>query len=372
MIPQIDVATLSPQAQKIVAPTAPEKLQEVAARGVAPGIRPAEIVSILVLLSASPRASVRDTAQKTLGGLPDQLLAGALLSELHPLAIDALARAYIGRIDVLEKLVAMPGIAIDTIEELAKSGTEAVTELVATNEDRLLRNPHVIELLYLNKHTRMSTADRLVELAVRNGIELGGIPAWKEVATAIQDELIPEPSPEPTPDDLLFQETQALSEQLTADVFDDTCDETEDGQEVVKEKFLPLYKRLGDMTISQKIRRATLGSKEERALLVRDRNRLVASAAIRSPMIQEDEVMQFSRNRNLSEDVLRIIATTPEWMKSYVIKKNLVENPKTPVMIATRLITQLREADLRHIAKSKNVSGAIQDAARRHLDRRKH
>jgi len=65
------------------------------------------------------------------------------------------------------------------------------------------------------------------------------------------------------------------------------------------------------------------------------------------------------------------IATTPEWTKSYQIKRNLCENPKTPVSIATRLVQHLRESDLRHLSKSKNVTGPVQDAARRHLDRRK-
>ncbi len=48
-----------------------------------------------------------------------------------------------------------------------------------------------------------------------------------------------------------------------------------------------------------------------------------------------------------------------------------MENPKTPVPVATRLIQHLREADLKSVAKSKNVTGAVKDAAKRHLDRRK-
>jgi hypothetical protein len=36
------------------------------------------------------------------------------------------------------------------------------------------------------------------------------------------------------------------------------------------------------------------------------------------------------------------------------------------------LVTHLREHDLRMIAKSKNVTGPVQDAARRHLERRRH
>jgi hypothetical protein len=40
--------------------------------------------------------------------------------------------------------------------------------------------------------------------------------------------------------------------------------------------------------------------------------------------------------------------------------------------MSARLIPLLRDADVRQLAKSKNISGAIQEAARRHLDRKKH
>ena len=53
------------------------------------------------------------------------------------------------------------------------SAREGVCELIATNEERLLAHPAIIEKLYLNKNSRMSTADRILELAVRNDIELG-------------------------------------------------------------------------------------------------------------------------------------------------------------------------------------------------------
>lgn len=373
MIPALDPAQLQGPAQKIAAPTAPPKLQEMAAKGIAPGVKPADMVALLVILSASDRPSVKETAEKTLAALPDPLLNGALaVGDLHPAVIEALARAYPERLEVLEKLIAMPQIHGETVEELAKTGSEAVTELIATNEDRLLKNQRIIELLYLNRRTRMSTADRLIDLAVRNGLTLTGIPAFKEAAAAIQDELIPMASDEPTPDDLLFQETQELAERLAAETAadEDTHRLNDTGEEEVADKFAPLYVRIANMTMSQKVRRAILGTKEERMLLVRDRNRVVATAAIRSPLLQENEVVLISRNRNMSEDVLRVIATSPEWTKSYGVKKNLIENPKTPTSISTRMITQLREADLRHLAKNKNVPGAVQEAARRHLGRR--
>jgi hypothetical protein len=370
MIPpsSIDLSALSPPAQKIL--SAPPKLKEMAARGIAPGIRPAEMISVLALLAAEKEGNAAEIADKTLSALPEQLLAGALSSDLHPAAIDALARRYTGRLDVVEKLLGMPRVHVETVAELARTGSEAVTELVAINEERLLASPRIIELLYMNKSTRVSTSDRLVDLAARNGVELAGIPAWREAAAAIEGELIPEPSEEPTPDDILFKETQALSEKLSSEVDEDTHVEPEPGKEVVKEKFLPLYKRIAQMTMSQKIRRAMIGSREERMLLVRDSNRVVASAAVRSPLLQEPEAVLIARNRNVSDEVLRVIGSSPEWMKSYSVKKNLVENPKTPPNIATKLVQHLRENDLRQISRSKNVTGAVQEAARRHLSRR--
>jgi hypothetical protein len=375
MIPPIDIASLSAPAQKLLQPSAPPKLQEMAARGIAPGIKPADMLAILIVLSASDRPALKETAEKTLSALPEPLLAAALGVDLAPAAVDVLARTCVDRMDVLEKLVAMPQIAMETLEAVARSGGEQATELLAVNEERLLAHPRLIELLYLNKNTRMSTADRIVELATRHHLELTGIAAWKEASAAIQNELVVEPGGEPTPDDILFQETQALAESLAHDAPsveepEDTHAEVEEGKEVVKDRFVPLYKRIADMSVTQKIRRAMLGTREERMLLVRDTNRLVSSATVRSPLMKEDEAALLSRNKNINEEVLRIIASTPEWLRSYLVKKNLVENPKTPILIASRLVQQLRESDLRQIAKSKNVTGAVQEAARRHLNRR--
>ena len=370
MIPPLDPAALSPQAQKILSASAPEKLQEMAARGVVPGIRPGEIPSILLLLAGSERPAVRATAQKTLTKLPEPILQGALSSDLPAKVIDRLVVSYADRVEVLEKLLAMPSVAAESIAELAGICSETVAELVSTNEERLLAHPRIIERLYMNRNTRMSTANRLVELAARNGIALTGIAAWEEVLAAIKEELIPEPTPEPTPDDIAFKAAQELAERLAAAEDEDTHEQLEDGEEELKKKFLPLYASVAQMTVTEKIRAAMLGSRELRMLLVRDRNKIVATAAVRSPLMQESEAALIARNRNMATEVLRIIGTTPELVKSYTVKKGLVENPKTPLMIAQRMVQHLREADLKQLAKSKNVTGPVKDAARRHLERR--
>jgi hypothetical protein len=272
----------------------------------------------------------------------------------------------------MEKLLAHPAIPLPAVALAAAAASEAVAELIATNEQRLLAFPEIIEKLYMNKATRMSTADRVLELAVRNRIELTGIAAYKEAATAIGMELISEPSPEPTPDDVLFQQVAKTSEQLAVDAArEDThrFDEQK-GEEVVEDKFLPLHAQLATMTVSQKIRRAMLGNATDRLLLVRDSNRLVAAAVVKSPGIQENEIVRIAASRNVSEDVLRTIAMDKEWTRSHQIKLNLVQNPRTPFAFAAKLLQHLREHELKALAKSKNVAGAVSTAARQQLSRR--
>jgi hypothetical protein len=218
----------------------------------------------------------------------------------------------------------------------------------------------------------MSTADRILELAVRNNVELHGIAAYKEAATAIGMELIAEPAPEPTPDDLLFKKAEITEAQVALDAANEDThriDETT-GEEVAKEQVFSLSYEISQMTISQKIRKAMLGDAAARGILLRDPNRLVSTAAIKSPKIQENEVVRIAASRNVSEDVLRIIATSQEWAKSHQIKLNLVSNPRTPFAFASKLIMHLREGELKTLAKSKNVSGAVSTAAKQQLSRR--
>lgn len=369
-LPSIDTRTLSGPAQKILDANAPPALKTMAARAIAPGLRPGDAATVVFLLSQTSDPSIADLARTTLSSLPLPILNGALSSDLEPLVIAKLAELYAGEAHVVEKLLAMPRIAASTVAEIAGSCDEAITEVIAINEERLLAHPVIIERLYLNKKTRMSTADRIVELAVRHRKELN-IPAYAEVAQALMSELIPEPSPEPTPDDLLFRETIELGESLSDDAKKGEVQEVNDeGEEKIRDKFIPLWVKLGTMTIAQKIRAASLGSAAERALLMREPNRVVAEAAIRSPLVQEPEIVAASASRLVSEDVLRIIGHSKEWTRNHQVKVNLVMNPRTPFIIASKLVGHLRDNELRAIAKSKNVKGAIAKLARQQLQRK--
>jgi hypothetical protein len=370
MTPAVDLTTLPTTAQRILDPAGPAPMRAMAAKGIIPGLKPGEVVTVLALLSEWPDPALAETARKTLGNLPKPVLDGALAAEMPAGVVDAMADAYIKNEEVIGHLLESKTITPETVAHIAAKGTESMCEHIATNEARMLEHQIIIEALYMSKATRMSTADRVLELAVRNGLTLN-IPAFKEAAAAIQMELIPEPSAEPTYDDILYKQAEQLAESVVLDLLnEDTHVLTEEGVEQVGDKCKPIWVQLAQMTVTQKIRRAQLGSSAERMMLVRDTNRLVASAAIRSPLMQEPEVIRISSSRAIDEDILRTIANNREWTRSYQIKLNLVMNPRCPFMFAAKMIPLLRESDLKAIAKSKNVSGSVATAARQHLQRK--
>ena len=130
-------------------------------------------------------------------------------------------------------------------------------------------------------------------------------------------------------------------------------------EEEPQKKFESLYSRVMEMPISEKIKLATLGNKEARNLLIKDPNRLIILAVINSPKLTDQEVVSYAANRNLSKEVPRLIANKKEFMKNYNVKLALVQNAKTPVPTALKILGSLREKDLRNISKSKNVSTII-------------
>ncbi len=138
--------------------------------------------------------------------------------------------------------------------------------------------------------------------------------------------------------------------------------------ELSEEESESLYHRIMNMGVAEKIKLAFLGNKEARSILVRDPIKMVAVAVVKSPKIREDEIEAISKSRQVCEDVLRQIAATKEWVKSYTIKLNLANNSKTPVPIAMKFLPHFREPDLRKLAKNKNIPAALATQARRLAD----
>ena len=100
---------------------------------------------------------------------------------------------------------------------------------------------------------------------------------------------------------------------------------------------------------------------------MRDTNKLIQLAVIGSPKITESEVLLIASNRQINDEVLRQIATKREWMKNYQLKLALVSNPKTPLPIALKQVSFLKQRDLALLAKSRAIPRPIVIVAQQRL-----
>jgi len=370
----VDVSALPPGVQKVCGPQAPPQLKQMAASGLAP-LGPTDLVTALYVLAFDADAAIAKQAQGSLEKVPENVLHGALEQDLGVGVLDGLARLLVGKGSAVERLLLNQVVADETVCWLVPNvRTERLLEIVAGNEQRLLRAPEIIEALYMNKHTRMSTVDRAVELAVRNGIELTGIPTFAEIKAAIEGELIVEAEEEPTPDDLIFTSVLAaedladLSEDLVEDALESTAGQEQETE--TEKRVKSAEQSLANLTVSQKIRVAMLGNASQRSILIRDSNKMVSMAVLKAPGIGESEVIRYAQARSLPEEAIRYIASRREWTKQYQVKLNLVKNPRTPLQDAMRFLNHLRPNDIRGLMTSRDVPQAISRAAKSLRDKR--
>ena len=109
---------------------------------------------------------------------------------------------------------------------------------------------------------------------------------------------------------------------------------------------------------------------EERTILVRDTNKVVALSVLKNPRITEQEVESIAAMRNVSDEVLRAVGMSREWSKSYTVAAALVRNPRTPPGISTNFVPRLTNRDLKFLATDKNVPEIIRRNAKRTYDLR--
>jgi len=347
--------------QRFCDPKGPTAARVMAAKGLVP-VRGNDQVFLLAQLAADDTPEVKSTAKKTLAGLPDAVVLPAAEAALPAAVLGMLADMFGDHQEVLTRVAGNPATHDHTVEQIARGAGESLCERIAVNEARLIKAPRIIEALYKNRNTRMSTADRLIELAARHNLDLTGIPAFKEHLEALQGQLIPEPSDELLPQDEAFARSLAADGGDDADG-DEVFEEDALGVEQVKTKFKPLSMLIVDLSKAEKIRMATVGSKAARLLLVRDVSRQVAYAAIASPQTTAQEAAEIAKSKEVSEEILRYIGNKKDWVKNSEVKHNLVFNPKVPVGVSMKFIGHMRLDELRSLARSRNVSPQIRSLA---------
>lgn len=350
---------LSAQAERYVRRDAPVEVRRLAASGALP-LEPVELATVLFALLHDGDLEVKTRARESLERLPDTMAAAVLSADAHPALLGWLAQAWRDSAPRMELLALNAATDDGTYAFLASLPHRRVVDIVANNQTRLLRQPEIVEALGDNPLTGRATIDRI----------LGFLGLERPAAEVAEEGDAVPPQPGSLTDEgalaalreLLGDDVSAFAPELIEELAeDDTLDPEAQGN---------LFALVQKMNVMQKIKLARMGNKEARGLLIRDRNKIVASAAVRSPKITAQEVEGFAKARNVSDEVLRIISNNRDWTRNYGVKLALATNPKCPVPTAMKFVNYLQERDLRGIMKSRDVPTPISTHARRLLEKK--
>jgi hypothetical protein len=132
--------------------------------------------------------------------------------------------------------------------------------------------------------------------------------------------------------------------------------------EVTAER-ISLIRRIMFMTVKDRVKFALKGDREARGILIRDSNKVVASAVIHNPRITDKEIENIASMRSVSDEVLRLIGMNRAWARSYTIIHNLARNPRTPMATAVTVLPRIQMRDLKALSENRNVSEAVRRQA---------
>jgi hypothetical protein len=235
------------------------------------------------------------------------------------------------------------------------------------------RCPALATALFGNPGVSMTVANRALSTCARAGATPPDLPGFEELVAEIQADDAVVDAVDAAARDRGFEELLAAADVTEAVAPGPLVDEPvaapvgaapagRPGGPPARRRAVIDFPRL---KLYEKVRLATLGNANCRQVLLRDPNRMVALAAIRSPQITDGEIVKAAGNRALSEDVIRYIANRKELIKLYGVRLALVGNPKCGLAVALRLLPTLHAEDIKQLARSKNVPGALALAAKK-------
>jgi hypothetical protein len=310
-------------------------------------------------------------AFETLMEMPESLLTMAISGSVEDPDVLGVILLHRKEPALLEKALLHEALTAEWMEKVVPSLPGSVLEIPLNNQVMWLKRPRILDLIEEHPEGDYNIKRRVNE----NRFHVLGI-ATKEVfeeRLEILEEVfagkldkawaeLPMPLESPADDEdaesaaaEAAEAAEAARERLLKPIID------LDGNEIP----LSLTQRVMRLRTNQKIMLAIKGGKEERTLLIRESNRLVQVNVIRNPRVGEGEVAYISQMRTVKEEVLRIISMNREWMKKYVIMRNLAFNPRTPLPIALNQVKRLNEFDLKLMLKDRNVAEILRREAKR-------
>lgn len=392
-----DVTSINPVVQAIIKGTAPQQARMAAARGLLP-LAQADLLEVLVALRASDETEIATAAAATLEAQqPESLLAVAASHETSPTVLGYLAAHPTAGRSVHEAVTLNANTPDEGIALLAGATADGpLLELISINQQRLIRAPAIIEAI-INNPARTPEAERRARETrleffekergaqqIIGELRARGLPAAAEFfeasETASTDETF-------TAEDawLIASHIEVadadiddswLGLERLEEFFEETFEQrAANAERVINEtqtenKELPpervaLIRRIMLMTVKDRVKLGIKGDREARTILIRDSNKVVASAVIHNPRVTENEIEAIAAMRTVSDEVLRLISLNRAWARSYPIIHNLARNPRTPIATAITILPRIRTKDLQQITQNRNVSEAVRRQAYR-------
>jgi hypothetical protein len=392
------LSSTNPVVQAIISGAAPQPARLAAARGMLP-LQQQELLEILVALARSEDAELASAAQETLKSeTPEDLLIAATADDTPPSVLGYIATQPDLQLNIHEAAILNAKTPDDALAKLAALTPHgSLLELIAVNQQRLVRAPDLIEAILANP-ARTGEAERRARETRKEFFEK------ERGARQIADELrargqtaaaeffetaeLTTPTGELSFDDawVIAQHIEVSDADLDdswlpaeryAELISETAEESaanvqrileqerlETGKEINAER-VSLIRRIMFMNTKDRIKLAMKGDREARGILVRDSNRVVCSAVVANPRITEQEIENVASMRTVADEVLRLIAMNRNWARNYSIIHNLARNPKTPIPTAMNILLRIRTKDLLTLSQNRNVSETVRRQAHR-------
>jgi len=386
----------NPVVKSIISGKAPPAARSAAARGLLP-LPQSDLLEALVHLRSDSDAEIARAAQATLDAQqPEELLKVARAHETAPSVLGYLASLGSADRETHEAVANNNNTPDEAIALLARITSDpSLLEFMTLNQQRLIRAPEIIDAILLNP-ARTAEAERRAKETRREFFEKergarqiaqelrarGNSAAAEFFETA---ELAPV-SGQLTVDDawLIAQHIEVsdadiddswLAREFIEEMLVETPEQTAaNAQAVINAERLEgeasperisLIRRIMFMTVKDRVKLGIKGDREARGILIRDANRIVATAVIHNPRVTDHEVEAIAAMRTVADEVLRLIGANRAWARSYPIIHNLARNPRTPMATAVHILPRIRTKDLKSIALNRNVSEAVRRQAYR-------
>ncbi|HVF30441.1 MAG TPA: hypothetical protein VNA22_05695 [Pyrinomonadaceae bacterium] len=385
----------NPVVKAVIEGSAPRPARLAAARGILP-LPDQDLIEVLVAFASSDDDELSTHARQSIRTQDVETLNGLVRSERIPVhALNYLATVSELPRKIHESIISNARTPITTVVKfVGETANAELIDSVSLNQQLLVQNPNLIDAILKNPN-RSSEADRRATETKREFFEkergqqqiADELRAQGKEAAAEFIENVDFEGSDLTEDDALFlaehiviPDSETDDSWLGLEYLEEFYEETPEQRKAIVNKILgematenidlpseriSVINRIMKMGMKDRTRLAMKGDREARNILIRDPNRIVAQAVVANPRITEQEIEKIAAMRSITEDILRQVAVSRQWSRSYAIVHNLARNPRTPIANVLNILSRLQLKDLNALSKNRNVSDAVRRQALR-------